>query len=143
MRIERATVDDEPAIKALLVEAGLPVDGAAAAFAQGVVARDAGRIVGAAAIERYGGAGLLRSVVVAANRRGSGVGHEVVSAAEDLARAQGIGELYLLTETAATWFSGLGYAPVDRVVAANAVGESIEFTTVCRDTGVALHRRLA
>jgi hypothetical protein len=29
---------------------------------------------------------------------------------------------------------------VERTTAAAAVGESIEFTTVCRDTGVPMHR---
>jgi len=31
---------------------------------------------------------------------------------------------------------------VDRPVATAAVGESVEFTTVCKDTGVAMRRRL-
>jgi amino-acid N-acetyltransferase len=142
MRVDRAMPADEPAIEALLAQAGLPLDGAAAAFEHGVVARDANRIVGAAAVELYDGSGLLRSVVVAADRRGTGVGREVVRAAEDLARAEGIHELYLLTETAEQWFPRLGYERVDRHVAAAAVGASIEFTTVCRDTGVALRRGL-
>jgi amino-acid N-acetyltransferase len=100
-------------------------------------------VVAAAAVERYGSAGLLRSVVVAPERRGTGLGHEIVSAAERLARDEGIRDLYLLTETASDWFPRLGYEVVDRAVAAAAVGESIEFTTVCRDTGVPMRRTLA
>lgn len=143
MRIERATPADEPAIEALLVEAGLPIEGAAEAFEHGVVAWDGRRMVGAAAVEPYAEAGLLRSVVVAPDHRGSGVGHSIVAAAEDLARSQGIRELYLLTETATDWFPRLGYGPVDRDAAADVVGASVEFTSVCKDRGVALHRRLA
>ncbi len=100
-------------------------------------------MVGAAAIERYGANGLLRSVVVAPGQRGAGVGRAVVAAAEDLARAEGIRNLYLLTETAIDWFPRLGYAIVERPVAIAAVGSSVEFTTVCRDTGVPMVRRLA
>ena len=59
------------------------------------------------------------------------------------ARREGIRDLYLLTETAIDWFPRLGYEVVDRAVAAAAVGESIEFTTVCRDSGVPMHRSLA
>jgi amino-acid N-acetyltransferase len=98
--------------------------------------------VAAAAVERFGMAGLLRSVVVAHDRRGTGVGRRVVEAAEALARSEGIRDLYLLTETAADWFPRLGYEVVPRDVAAAAVGGSIEFTTVCRDTGVPMRRRL-
>jgi amino-acid N-acetyltransferase len=132
-----------PAIETLLTGAGLPLEGAAASFARGVVAREDGRIVGAAAIEPYGRAGLLRSVVVEADRRGSGVGRAVVDAAEALARELGMTELYLLTETAEKWFPRLGYSPVDRSAVPAAVRGSIEFTTLCAETGVAMRRTLA
>lgn len=142
MPIERATAADTAQVEALLTAAGLPLDGAADALGLGVVARDGDLIEAAAAVERYGDAGLLRSVVVREDRRRTGLGREIVTAAEDLARREGIRELYLLTETAVDWFPRLGYEVVDRAVATAAVGESIEFTTVCRDTGVPMRRRL-
>lgn len=142
MRIARATPGDAPAVEALLALAGLPLEGAREALACGVVARRGRTLVGAAAVERFGDAGLLRSVVVDASRRGEGVGRAVVLAAEELARSEGVRELYLLTETAAGWFPRLGYEVVDRAAAALAVGASIEFTTVCRDTGVPMRKRL-
>ena len=143
MRLERATLADAAAVEALLAASGLPLDGAADALALGVVARDQERVVAAAAVERFGDAGLLRSVVVAPDHRGTGLGGEIVRAAEELARRDGARELYLLTETAMDWFPRLGYEVVDRDVAAAAVGDSIEFTTVCRDTGVPMRRALA
>jgi amino-acid N-acetyltransferase len=143
MRIERAIPSDAAAVEGLLAAAGLPLEGAAEALSRGVVARDGDALVAAAAVERYGPAGLLRSVVVAGDRRGTGLGRAIVAAAEDLARAEGIRELYLLTETAIDWFPRLGYEVVDRAAAAAVVGESIEFTTVCRDSGVPMWRRLA
>jgi amino-acid N-acetyltransferase len=143
MQIERATPSDVRAVEALLVDAGLPLDGAAEAMALGVVAREGDRVLAAAAIERFGAHGLLRSVVVAPDRRGTGLGQGIVAAAEALARESGIHDLYLLTETAVDWFPRLGYEVVDRRVAAGVVGESVEFTTVCRDTGVPMRRRLA
>lgn len=142
MRVERATPADAPEVEALLAAASLPLDGAAEALSCGVVGRDRGRIVAAAAVERYGPAGLLRSVAVDAAQRGTGLGRAIVRAAEDLALAEGMDELYLLTETAADWFPRLGYEVVDRSAAAARVGASVEFTTVCRDTGVAMRKRL-
>jgi amino-acid N-acetyltransferase len=143
MRIDRARPDDVAGVEALLVAAGLPLDGAAEALSLGVVGRDGDRLVAASAIERYGTSGLLRSVVVAEDMRGTGLGREIVAAAEQLAREEGIGDLYLLTETAPDWFPRLGYEVVERPAAIEAVGASIEFTTVCRDTGVPMVKHLA
>jgi len=142
MRVERAIPSDVPAVLALLAAAGLPLEGVAEALATGVVAREGAEVLGAAAVEPFGRAGLLRSVVVAESRRGTGLGHRLVAAAEVLARGEGVEELYLLTETAADWFPKLGYAVVDREEARAAVGESVEFTMVCATTGVPMRRRL-
>jgi amino-acid N-acetyltransferase len=142
MRIEPATATDVTAVLALLDAAGLPHEGAAEALAMGVVARDGEGVLGAAAVEPYGEAGLLRSVVVAEPLRGTGLGRALVAAAEALARERGIRDLYLLTETAADWFPRLGYEVVEREVARRAVGESIEFTMVCATTGVPMRRTL-
>ena len=142
MRIERSIPGDIAAVEELLSAAGLPLDGAREAFSLGVVGRDGDRVVAASAVERFGTSGLLRSVVVADGARGRGLGQEIVAAAERLAREEGIGDLYLLTETAPDWFPRLGYEVVDRRVAIAAVGASVEFTTVCRDTGIAMRKHL-
>ncbi|HET9680694.1 MAG TPA: GNAT family N-acetyltransferase [Candidatus Limnocylindrales bacterium] len=142
MDLERSTPADEPAIADLLAGAGLPVVGLAGAFEHGVAARQGGTIVGAAAVELYGAAGLLRSVVVDAARRGEGLGRRLVGAAESVAREAGVSDLYLLTESAPEWFPRLGYEPVDREVARSAVGASVEFDLTCAINGVALRRRL-
>jgi amino-acid N-acetyltransferase len=142
MRVERAIPSDTPAVEALLAAAGLPLEGVAEALAMGVVAREGAEVLGAAAVEPFGRAGLLRSVVVAESRRGIGLGHRLVAGAEVLARDEGVEELYLLTETAADWFPKLGYAVVGREEARAAVGESVEFTMVCATTGVPMRRRL-
>lgn len=141
--VERAVPADLPQIEALLATAGLPLDGAGRAFETGVVAREGVAVVGAAAVERYGSAGLLRSVVVAAHRRDAGIGRRLVAAAETLARDLGVRDLYLLTETAIDWFPRLGYQVIPRDRAAAAVGQSIELTTACATTAVTMHRELA
>jgi amino-acid N-acetyltransferase len=142
VRVERATPGETAAVEELLSAAGLPLDGAAQALELGVVGRDGGRVVAASAIERYGTSGLLRSVVVSEDARGTGLGREIVAAAEQLAREAGIVDLYLLTETATDWFPRLGYEVVERPAAIAAVGGSVEFTSVCRDTGVAMRKHL-
>ena len=142
MDVGRSTRADQPAIERLLEGASLPTAGAREAFDHGVVARAGGQVVGAAAVEVFGVAGLLRSVVVAPDRRGTGVGRSLVVEAEHVAHQAGVQDLFLMTETAADWFPRLGYEVVDREVARAAVGASIEFTLSCATNGVAMHRRL-
>ena len=142
MQVERAGSDDLGAIERLLVASGLPLDGARDAFANGVVAREGGEVVGAAAIERYGQAGVLRSVVVEPTVRGTGIGATLVDSGEILARDLGINELYLLTEIAETWFENRGYRAIGRDLVPEAVRGSIEFTTACTSTAVAMRRAL-
>ena len=140
--IERATAGDLPAVEALLGSAGLPLDGVAAAFGSGVVVRDAGRIVGCAAVELFGDAALVRSVAVDPDARGRGLGSALVAAVEGLARDAGAREAYLLTETAEAWFPRFGYVPIARVDAAPAIGASVEFTSACTASCAAFRRSL-
>jgi amino-acid N-acetyltransferase len=140
--LRSAVPADLAAVRALLADASLPLDGVDEAFGHGVVAEAGGAIVGAAAIEPYGTDGLLRSVVVTPSVRGTGLGRTLVGAAEGAARELGIRDLYLLTETAVDWFPRLGYEPLARDAAPVAVAGSVEFTVSCKDTGVLMRRSL-
>jgi len=140
--IELALEADRPAIEALLAGSGLPLDGLEIALPTAVVARADDSVVGCAAVEPYGSVGLLRSVCVAADLRGTGLGHELVKAAEELAASRGIGELYLLTETAEAWFPRLGYLPTTRDAVPATLAASAEFDGACPQSAVVLHKRL-
>jgi amino-acid N-acetyltransferase len=140
--IEPALEADRPAIEGLLSDSGLPLAGLEIALPSAVVARAGDSIVGCAAVEPYGSVGLLRSVCVAPDRRGTGLGHELVKAAEELAAACGIGELFLLTETAERWFPRLGYVPTTRDSVPAALTASPEFCGACPDNAAVLRKRL-
>jgi amino-acid N-acetyltransferase len=140
--IERASRDDRPAIEALLASNGLPLAGLELAENMTLVARTDGSFTGCAAVEPHGSVGLLRSVCVAERERGTGLGRRLVAAAESLATAAGIGEIYLLTETAAAWFPRLGYEAAERAAAPAALTDSPEFTGACPDSAVLLRKRL-
>ena len=140
--VRAAVPADLPAVWALLSAASLPLDGADQAFEQGVVAVAGGIVAGAAALERYGTDGLLRSVVVEPGQRGTGVGRALVAAAETLAAGLGIRDLYLLTETAVEWFPRLGYVMLDRAAAPGGIAGSWEFRFACVERGVLMYRSL-
>jgi amino-acid N-acetyltransferase len=140
--IEPARDSDRTAIEGLLAGAGLPLDGLELALDTAVVARGTDAIEGCAAVEPYGSYGLLRSVCVAAGLRGTGMGHRLVEAAEQLAASRGIAELYLLTDTAEGWFPRLGYVPATRAQVPAALTASPEFTDACPQSAAVLYKRL-
>lgn len=136
--IEPAAPGDFAAVEALLVSSGLPLDGLREHFGQALVARLDGRVIGSAALERYGQAALLRSVAVASGLRGLRLGERLVRAALGVARQQGMGEVYLLTTTADAFFPRFGFQPVEREAVNPAVRASVEFTLACPSSARAL-----
>src|SRR4051812_45872682 len=73
-----------------------------------------GELLGVVGLELYPPFALLRSLAVSPARRGSGLGRALVTFAERQAAAQGIASLYLLTTTAAPFFTALGYTDTAR-----------------------------
>jgi N-acetylglutamate synthase-like GNAT family acetyltransferase len=111
--IRQAEPRDLPAVLALLAEARLPTEGVADHFQSFFVDDDGGRIVASAGLELHGDAALLRSLAVAPDLRGAGLGAAVLRRA--LAEAQGRpGGVYALTTTAERYLSRFGFEPVDR-----------------------------
>lgn len=129
--IDTAAPADLSAALGLLGQAGLPQDGLREHWGSAVVARQGGAVVGCAALELYGGAALLRSVVVAPALRGQRLGQRLTRAALGLARQRGVTTVYLLTETAASFFPRFGFRPTARADVAPAVQQSVEFTGAC------------
>ena len=101
---ESASSVDFGPIRALLEASGLPTSDLAAASPQFLVYRDAGHIVAAGALERFGSAALLRSVVVAPDHRSRGLGRRMTRELERVAQNSGIAQLVLLTDTASEFF---------------------------------------
>jgi amino-acid N-acetyltransferase len=143
--VQPATPADRPLVRALLAEARLPVEDLdlTADLTFWVVRGHCGSPVATIGLERNGQMGLLRSLVVAPAHRGQRLGRRLVDALEEQASAAGITQLVLLTETAESFFSRLGYAVIDRGRAPSAVAESAEFRTLCPATAVCMTKLLS
>jgi len=96
-----------------------------------LVLREAQTLVAVVGIEGIGPAALLRSLAVSEHLRGDGVGRHMVAAAEVLARRRGVVSLYLLTTTAADYFSKLGYRNTPRETAPAGVRNTPQFSGLC------------
>src|SRR6266567_4992981 len=136
--IDAAQEIDLPAILALLEKSVLPQDGLSDHVATTLVAREDHAIVGSAALELYGTVALLRSVVVADQLRGQGLGQQLTKEALKLAEQQGGRLVYLLTETASGFFPRFGFRPIPRSEVMPAVQRSVEWTTACPVTAQAM-----
>ncbi len=136
--IEPASNSDLASVLALVQSCGLPIDGLEQHLGTALVARDHDAIVACAALELYGDSALLRSVAVALHMRGRGLGQRVVRAALDLARQRGVRSVYLLTETAAEFFPRLGFHATDRASIPATVKTSVEFTSLCPVSALAM-----
>lgn len=129
--LRSATAADIPAILALLESNALPTGDLPCTNAGFTVACEGARIIGAGALQRFGETALLRSVAVEPARRSQGLGRHIVKALENQARAEGMTQLVLLTQTAREFFEHLNYRPLDRAQVPNAVQSSAEFRTLC------------
>ena len=138
--LRRTVHADHEAVEALLHDSELPIDGVAEWLAQFWVAEHQGRVVGVAGMERYGDSGLLRSVAVVPEWRGTGIGRTLVDRVLEDGRAAGVREVYLLTTTAEHYFPRLGFACVDRETVPAAVRASAEFTGACPASAVVMCR---
>ena len=138
--LRRAGHKDHEAVAILLRDLELPTAGVADWFDLFWVADHDGRVVGAAGMERYGDGGLLRSVAVAREWRGSGIGRALVDRVLEEGHAAGVREVYLLTTTAEHYFPRLGFACIGRDDVPAALQASAEFTGACPASAVVMRR---
>jgi len=140
--ITPAAPADLTAIVELLAASKLPRAGIEDHVASTLVARHDSGVVGTAALELYGSAALLRSVAVATQLRGQGLGAALTVAALDLARRRDVRTVYLLTETAGQFFPKFGFAAITRAQVEPVVLASLEFTTACPKSALVMVKRL-
>ncbi|HET7234650.1 MAG TPA: arsenic resistance N-acetyltransferase ArsN2 [Longimicrobium sp.] len=141
--IRPASAADQDEVERLLRATKLPPDGLDEQFGETyAVAVADGRIVGAAGVEVYGGAGLLRSVAVDPAWQGRGLGAALTRERLAWAEARGLDSVYLMTNTAADYFPKLGFTPVPRDNVPEGIRDSLQFATVCPSTANVLMLKL-
>lgn len=140
--VRAAQGEDLSAIKELLQQSGLPISGVEEWLSQFLVAEHEGHIVAVAGLELYGGSALLRSVAVSSEWRGSGLGHQLIDRLLAKAQERGNRDIYLLTTTAEHYFPRFGFACIARDQVPQQVQSSVEFTSACPASAVAMRKVL-
>lgn len=101
-----------------------------------------GALIGVVGLETSGEDGLLRSLCVDERKRTSGSGKQLVSFIENYAKEHGVKNLYLLTTTAAPFFTNRSYETIDRSVVPAAIRETSEFASVCPASATVMRKKL-
>lgn len=99
-------------------------------------------LIGGVGLELRPPHGLLRSLIVAKAVRGSGLGRQLVTAAETIAGEEGVETLYLLTLDKSAFFVRLGYEETDREAVPTEILGTGEFASLCPASAPCLSKRL-
>ncbi len=137
-QVTAAINEDLPAIIALLTANELPVEDIIPGKQRFWIIKEKDQIVGVVGLEQYGEYGLLRSLATDAGYRNKGMAAQLLKAMFEFAKRSGIKELYLLTETAETYFEKKGFQKIDRAAVPEPVKESKEFSHICPSTATVM-----
>ena len=139
--IRPAEARDLDSVSALLRSCDLPTEGLADQFGASYAVAESGRsVVGVAGVEVYGDTGLLRSVAADPARRGEGIARSLVENRMRWADGQGLGAVYLLTNTGAGYFERLGFVEVGRESLPDEIKGSREFARICPASAIVMRR---
>jgi amino-acid N-acetyltransferase len=143
MQIAKAAAQNRNEIINLLQANKLPVEDLPISLTDFYTATEEGKIIGLIGMERYGQCGLLRSMVVHPDYRNKQIAKALVKMLEEQAIASGIKVMYLLTETADTYFIKKGYSPIARGEVPAEVKVSSEFSYVCPVSAIVMRKSLS
>jgi len=132
-KVEKVRTTERQAARRLILTSGLPSQGLDDVELWCVKAGSR-RLLGVAGLETWGRQGLLRSVAVENKHRKAGVGTSLVRQVISEARKKRMREVYLITETALSFFDRLGFKAIDRLKVRGGVLNSAEFEEACPET---------
>ncbi|CAB3810826.1 arsenic resistance N-acetyltransferase ArsN2 [Paraburkholderia fynbosensis] len=131
MHLRSAAAPDLAAIEALLEANDLPTVGVAEHLTNFIVGVRPSGTIACGGVEYYADFALMRSIVVARDARGVGLGKTIVAHLLAECRTRAIRSVVLLTTTAEHYFSGQGFAPVTRDEVPPPLLASSQFQGVC------------
>jgi len=131
MNYRDAKQTDLQNIMEILQLSNLPSEDCAEHLRNFIIVQDEEKIIGIGGLEVYGTFGLLRSVAVVPVYRGRGIGKIIYKAIEEKAVSIGVNTLFLLTESAETYFSRFGFTVKARNEVPTPIVQTRQFKYLC------------
>ena len=132
--------NERVAVVTLLQKAGLLTNDLPTDLSDFLLAWDGDELVGVAGLERPAVVGLLRSVAVDPAYRNSGIAAQLVERLLAKADATHVQPIYLITTTAAGYFSRYAFTPVHRDDVPDAIRQTRQFSDLCPASAVVMKR---
>jgi amino-acid N-acetyltransferase len=129
--IRKATANDLGNIMALLKKAKLPVEDLESRQVTFHVLESNQQLLACLGMEKLGKIGLLRSFAVTEGYRNSGLGRLLFAEVMKWNKEQAFTSIYLLTTTAALFFSKNGFEKIPRTEAPLEIQLTSEFSSIC------------
>lgn len=141
--VKRSKKDQLQEVLHLLEEVDLPTDEVEKFFHDFLLISDESGVAGCIGLEVYGSVALLRSLAVKPGLQKKGYGRALLDAVLEDAIKRGITEVYLLTDTAETFFTLRGFQRADRSTAPDAISRTQEFSELCPSSSAFMLIRLS
>ncbi|WP_294641652.1 GNAT family N-acetyltransferase [uncultured Aureimonas sp.] len=136
-RLDATAVDDPAGLVGLLSAAGLPTEDVAEPGRVFLRYANEGReFVGIGGFEPLGAAVLLRSIAVAPEHRGHGIGRSITANLMGRARQRGAADAFAFTNGERTFLAALGFPRIERTEAPAAVLATRQATGLCAASAV-------
>ncbi len=142
VNILKATAGDYDNVTALLSSEHLPVEDIDKTLSHFFVAKEDAAIMAVIGLEVYGTAGLLRSIATDPAHRNKGIASMLVLELINYAKQKGIQEVFLLTETAETFFAKKGFIGIRRDEVPIAIKKSSEFSHLCPSSAILMKKEI-
>jgi amino-acid N-acetyltransferase len=107
------------------------------------VVEEGDEVIATVAVEYDYNDALLRSLSVSEDKRSSGIGAELVDFIEDYVSKQGVRTIYILTTTAANFFSRRGYTLIDRSNVPQFIKDTKEYSVICASSSTLMRKVLS
>jgi amino-acid N-acetyltransferase len=140
--VQPASQTDYFSITDLLSAQKLPIEDISRDLRHFFVAKKNEKIIGTIGMEQYGEFGLLRSMATDLQFRNQGIASQLVEELFRHAKKMGIRTMFLLTETAESYFLKKGFETMKREEAPGAIRQSTEFSHVCPSSAVLMKKEM-
>lgn len=140
--VRKANRNDYYPVTALLQENELPTEDIQRELLHFMVAEADDVLAGSAGLECFDEYALLRSVVIGKSYRNLGLATQLVNSLFEHAKQQGVKKIFLITNTAETYFERKGFTKTSREEVPAAVLQSREFNGLCPSSATIMVRSL-